>query len=715
MRRRGVEEPQRGGRVKGEEGDVEEPQRGERVKGARRKASRGIIGAYARLLPLKRTSNAPRTAMPFFSSNKPDQHDAEQSPQAPSAGLWSIVRQPAPRQAAPSRRAGIASQVIAPPPAAGTAASTLLKRYRPLQTRAAGGFGSVEICLDSRLQRRVAIKRMPLASPYNRTSQETTATALAEARTASMLQHPNIVQVIDFSYDSAYAYLVMEYVDGMSLEEFLAHVDGHSLTYDEATAIADALVQALAFAHENGVLHLDIKPANVLIDRSGHVKLADFGMATLASAAGFGGARGGTIGYMAPEQLSGLEVDERSDVFSLAAVLYESLCATAPFRAGTPADSLNNIEKGVIYPSDLLPDIPETTEGSLLTALSPEASDRMNSANEFGDWFCANLGNAREGRKSLARIITRLTSDDAPEDASEREESEKEQRVWELDPAEGYLGSRDARSRRFVQGALSGIAVAFTAYVLLGTMRVADPLTHLLTAAGIGLAAAIAPQIGSALTLAGWLMLIVSNTPLLAVLPTAILSVAVAASWWLVWGRTQLGASVAFATATALALACGDATLAAPLAVAAAAYFLPVTSAAVSTAVGLACSRLFLAAVAAEGALPVEAAASSLFDLSFLIPAAGLSATAALASWVLGRTWTSHQEHRGTRIVALVYALLPIASFALRYLAHPMEIDGARMTDLAAAAGLGILSSILIWLFVYLLGYKRDTLEGDRS
>ena len=107
----------------------------------------------------------------------------------------------------------------------------------------------------------------------------------------------------------------MEYVDGMSLEEFLAQVDGHSLTYDEAACIADALVQALSFAHENGVLHLDIKPANVLIDHSGHVKLADFGMATLASAAGFGGARGGTIGYMPPEQLNGEVVDERSDIF----------------------------------------------------------------------------------------------------------------------------------------------------------------------------------------------------------------------------------------------------------------------------------------------------------------------------------------------------------------------------------------------------------------
>ena len=157
---------------------------------------------------------------------------------------------------------------------------------------ATGGFGSVEVCLDARLQRRVAIKRIPLAAPFEVASNDARADALAEARTASLLQHPNIVTVIDFTYDSAYAYLVMEYVDGMSLEEFLATVDGNSLTYDECACIADALAQALSYAHENGVLHLDIKPANVLIDRSGHVKLADFGMATLTSAAGFGGARG---------------------------------------------------------------------------------------------------------------------------------------------------------------------------------------------------------------------------------------------------------------------------------------------------------------------------------------------------------------------------------------------------------------------------------------
>ena len=200
---------------------------------------------------------------------------------------------PAPQAAQP-----VPAPAMPAPDPAGTAQSTLLRRYRPLETRATGGFGSVEICLDRRLQRRVAIKRIPLTANGAGIPAQTMASALAEARTAGMLAHPNIVSVLDFTFDAAYAYLVMEYVDGMNLAEFLARVDGNSLTYDEAACVADALVQALAHAHANGVLHLDIKPANVLIDRAGHVKLADFGMATLASAAGFGGARGGTIGYM---------------------------------------------------------------------------------------------------------------------------------------------------------------------------------------------------------------------------------------------------------------------------------------------------------------------------------------------------------------------------------------------------------------------------------
>ena len=173
-------------------------------------------------------------------------------------------------------------------------------RYEILEIIGTGGMAVVYKARDHRLNRLVAVKI--LKDEFAR-DEEFRRRFRAEGEAVAMLSHPNIVQVIDFTHDTAYAYLVMEYVDGMSLAEFLHRVDGHSLTFDEAAAIADALGQALTFAHSNGVLHLDIKPANVLIDPSVNVKLTDFGMARLSSAGGFGGSRGGTIGYMPPEQL----------------------------------------------------------------------------------------------------------------------------------------------------------------------------------------------------------------------------------------------------------------------------------------------------------------------------------------------------------------------------------------------------------------------------
>lgn len=286
----------------------------------------------------------------------------------------------------------------------GTSSRELLKRYQPLETLATGGFGSIEICRDTHLRRRVAIKRIPLINGAGMPASDIM-DVLREAHTAAMLQHPNIVQVIDFTHDTAYAYLVMEYVDGMSLAEFLHRVDGHSLTFDEAAAIADALGQALTFAHANGVLHLDIKPANVLIDHSGNVKITDFGMARLSSAGGFGGSRGGTIGYMPPEQLD-IEtgtVDERADVFALACVIYEGLCGSAPFMAATPADSLDRIIGGATYPSELIPHFPPGAEAALMSALSPMPQDRPDSIEAFCDRLLAGLGSVREAVAAWSR------------------------------------------------------------------------------------------------------------------------------------------------------------------------------------------------------------------------------------------------------------------------------------------------------------------------
>ena len=124
----------------------------------------------------------------------------------------------------------------------------LLGRYRVIERRGTGGFGAVCTCWDLRLQRRVAIKRMPIVDAAATTTAEE---ALAEARTACMLAHPNIVTVFDFESDGTYAYLVMEYVDGLNLAELLARVEGGRLTPEECAHVLDSVTKALAFAHEN--------------------------------------------------------------------------------------------------------------------------------------------------------------------------------------------------------------------------------------------------------------------------------------------------------------------------------------------------------------------------------------------------------------------------------------------------------------------------------
>ena len=285
----------------------------------------------------------------------------------------------------------------------------LLNRYRIMNERATGGFGTVLTCWDTRLQRRVAIKRLPLASSTttaNAGAASTLQEALTEARTSSMLAHPNIVTVFDFEVEGSCAYMIMEFVDGLTLAELLQRVEGGVLTRDEAACLVQSVASALGYAHENGVLHLDIKPTNIMIDHAGTVKLCDFGMATLASAAGYGGARGGTVGYMPPEQIEGDIVDERSDVFSLAVVIWQSLFGASPFAAPTAEKSLALINKGPGKPSKLDPALAGMAEEALLGALAPSPAARIPSVETLAKELVFALGDPLAGAASLKGLLS---------------------------------------------------------------------------------------------------------------------------------------------------------------------------------------------------------------------------------------------------------------------------------------------------------------------
>ncbi|KRO12324.1 serine/threonine-protein kinase [Olsenella uli] len=410
----------------------------------------------------------------------------------------------------------------------------LLGRYRVMSSCGTGGFGTVLTCWDTRLQRRVAIKRMPLAirGVYSGGA-ATMSEALAEARTSSMLAHPNIVTMFDFENDHDYAYLVMEYVDGMTLTELLSRVEGGTLTADECAYMVRSLCDALAFAHENGVLHLDIKPSNIMFDRSGAVKLCDFGMATLASATGYGDARGGTIGYMPPEQIEGGLVDERSDVFALAVVAWYALTGDNPFAAGTAEESLAKIERGARRkPSKANPSLAGMAEEVLLQSVSASPSGRLPSVDAFSNELVFGLGDADEGASSIRGLLEQTTDDEGDGMA------ERDLRALPVAYRYPWLSGCVAR-----MGAAAGSVLV--AYQALPFALGDGPQTTLMGCALVAACAAAWTPLGSILAMAACVCALANGaqdaTEVL--LPTALGAATLA--WWIAIGRSERLAATA--------------------------------------------------------------------------------------------------------------------------------------------------------------------------
>ena len=584
----------------------------------------------------------------------------------------------------------------------------LFKRYRPLETRAKGGFGTIEVCLDVRLQRRVGIKRIPLRSPLSYVNDATVAAALAEARTESLLQHPNITSVIDFLSDDKYAYLVMEYVEGLSLAEFLQQVEGNSLTYDETAALAEALCSALRYAHENGVLHLDIKPANILIDRRGHIKLTDFGMATLASAAGFGGARGGTVGYMPPEQIEGSMVDERSDIFSLGTILYEALMAASPFRGGTPQDSLNRINQGVIYPSDILSDIPASCEDALLIAMSPDPNDRFESVEEFSDLFLPQLGNAHDGRKSLARIIERLTSDEKDQTQT-TETPSMPAPLFEVNAVSGLLGSRYPQIRRATLGGFTALMCAILLNALMPTFGILGWQRYVASTV-IGVAAGIAPQIGSALLLVGTMFALFEHATLSVILPVALILFVSMTTWWMVWGRALPTASTAFLFFCALGIFTQQPLIWSVCAACVAGYFLPAGCAVVTSAISVFFTYIFVQLVDTQFFMSWAQFSALLMRPQLWLSFAACCLASFVVSTLINRALASEEL---LETDATWYLPAAIASFILSAgttsLVWCMENASVFAQSLPHALLSALLSTILIASIAALFGYPSRT------
>ena len=258
-----------------------------------------------------------------------------------------------------------------------------LGRYRIAGKLGSGGFGTVYRGYDDELRRDVAVKaphRQRIATP------EDAEAYLAEARAVAGLDHPHIVPVFDLGRsDDGLCFVVSRFIEGGDLAQ---RINEARPSFAESAALTAVVAEALHHAHKRGLVHRDVKPANILIDRAGTPFLADFGLALKEEDFGKGGGLAGTPAYMSPEQASGEghRVDGRSDVFSLGVVLYELLTGRRPFRADSAGDMLAQITGVEARPPRQIDDaIPKELERICLKALSKRASDRYTTARDLAD------------------------------------------------------------------------------------------------------------------------------------------------------------------------------------------------------------------------------------------------------------------------------------------------------------------------------------------
>lgn len=413
-----------------------------------------------------------------------------------------------------------------PHPGARPAHETILGRYRVMTTSGTGGFGTVLACWDTRLQRRVAIKRMPLATADGSLpSRQVIDEALAEARTSSLLAHPNIVTVYDFEVDRDWAYLVMEYVDGPTLTELLARVEGGTLTNDEVAFLVESVGDAVAYAHENGVLHLDIKPSNIMFERTGTIKICDFGMATLASATGYGDARGGTVGYMPPEQIEGGMVDERSDVFGLAVVCWQALLGENPFAALTAQESLARMKRGPRKPIGRMdPEVKGMAAEAITQGIDPNPAGRPPSIEAFAHEVAFGLGDAGAGAASIRHLLEQYADDEEA-------------------PDKGDVRERLPLSFRYpwLEGAVArGLAALTCAPLVLGATRVllaGSGMAQVLACVLAAGASAAWPPLASVLAIGSMCAAVFATSDSAASIMTSGIVLVLLVAWWTHAGR----------------------------------------------------------------------------------------------------------------------------------------------------------------------------------
>ena len=254
-------------------------------------------------------------------------------------------------------------------------------RYRIEKVIGIGGMAIVFKATDLLMRRTVAVK---ILKDEFAADEQSVKSFINESKTVAMLSHPNIVNIYDVSVRENIKYIVMEYVEGITLKNYMEHRE--VLNLREIISYTTQILRALDHAHAKGVVHRDIKPQNIMLLKSGVIKVMDFGIAkrpnteTITMA----GKAIGTVYYISPEQVTGGDIDSRSDIYSLGAMMYEMATGQLPFTADTPVSvALMQVNDDPTPPREINPHIPQGLEQIILRAMEKNPDERYQSAEEM--------------------------------------------------------------------------------------------------------------------------------------------------------------------------------------------------------------------------------------------------------------------------------------------------------------------------------------------
>jgi serine/threonine-protein kinase len=253
--------------------------------------------------------------------------------------------------------------------------------YKILERLGKGGMGDIYKAIQNPLNRIVALKVLP---PHFVRDEEFAKRFEIEARAISLLQHQNIVSIYEYGEEDGYRYFAMQFVDGMDLSQF---IEGHrEVPISAVIDFSRQICRGLRYAHNHNVIHRDIKPQNILIDRNKIAKLSDFGIAKIYSGTNITmtGFTLGTPEYMSPEQALGKKIDHQTDIYSLGIVMYEMLTKHHPFTgSNVMAVAYKQVHDQPVLPSQKRRDTPKRLELIVLKALKKEREDRYQTIEEM--------------------------------------------------------------------------------------------------------------------------------------------------------------------------------------------------------------------------------------------------------------------------------------------------------------------------------------------